>query len=270
MDAPANPAQRHFSFDRTALFDIRNTQALSELFATPRANRDDTWLTRLFPALWTASLEVGTPSIFQGPDFFRYIRLHLPEPAKPFDSNCVANLAQQALDNAWGMAIFASPTATEPEYVLTMGVLDSLVTYDSWRGDPLDLADLPGASATPQQITKGLQRFDADQDSTILTASPAAIFLPPHTARALHFHLQQGWKIPEPRVSLLVNPAMTPARNLVINRKFNDFPDAVTATRQGNMLLWYLPPKRGLLLMPQSWNESQMRPLTDYFPQPAS
>ena len=52
----------------------------------------------------------------------------------------------------------------------------------------------------------------------------------------------------------------------MINKKFSQFASPQEAGVQGRALLWYLPPKRGLLLMPESWTEEQMRPLTDYFP----
>ncbi len=265
MNTPDTTGQRVFSFDRDAMFDLRGTQTLSELFSVPQPMRDEGWLNRFLPAAWTASLEVGEPNVFQGPDFFRYIRLNLPQPGKPFPSNCVANLAQLTLDNAWGIAIFASADANEPEYVMPMGVVDSLVTYDSPQGDSLDLADSNGISTQAEMVTQDLQRVTLGQGESVFIGAPAANFLPAHTARALHFHLQQGWKIAEPRVSLLISPAMKPSRNFLLNRRLSNFPDASAASQQCHLLLWYLPPGRGVMLMPEGWDDSQMHPLTDYF-----
>ena len=56
---------------------------------------------------------------------------------------------------------------------------------------------------------------------------------------------------------------MTPSRNLVIGRKFSEFPDREVASRATQMLLWYLPPRRYLLLMPENWTLDQMRPLKE-------
>ena len=130
---PANP----FAVDPDRMFDLTETQALHELFATPRNGRSNAWAAAFFPALWNASLELPQNPVFHGPDLFPYVRLHLPTPAELFQSNCVSNLARQAVERAHGIAIFASLTATEPEFVLSMGLVDSLLTYGSWLGDRL-------------------------------------------------------------------------------------------------------------------------------------
>ncbi len=264
--APAAPKPRNFSLDRENMFDLTNTTTLGELFAVPHPQRQAAWAVAFFTALWTASLEVATPNIFPGPDQFAYIRLQVPAPGKPFDSNCVANLAQQALDNIWGMAIFASPEATEPEYVLSMGLIDSLLNYDSWQGDPVDLNDL-ARQPPPQASTNGIQTFTAAKDHQILVGTPSKSLLPAHTARALYRHLTRGWNIVEPRVSLMMNPTIAPSRSLVLNRKLSEFSSREIAGQQGRFLLWYLPPNRGLIMMPESWNDAEMKPLTDFFPQ---
>jgi hypothetical protein len=67
----------------------------------------------------------------------------------------------------------------------------------------------------------------------------------------------------EPRIALVVDPQMTPTRNLVIGRKFSEFPDQEIAAQAARMLLWYLPPRRYLLLMPENWSADQMRPLRE-------
>ncbi len=264
-DAAAT-ASSVFTVDPAKMFDLEGTGRLAEVFTTPRLARDEAWTARFFEAVWNASLQVGTPAVFQGPDYFAYVRVQLPAPAVAFDSNCVANLAAQAVDRTMGIAVFSSAQATEPEFVLSMGVLDSLLLYGSWRGDPIDLADL--AAAGQQQGASGIQTSTLKTDQQVLVGSPSATFLPAHTARALHRHLAEGWKIAEPRVALLVNPALAPTRNLVINRRLAEFPNRETADRQGQMLRWYLPPKRGLLLMPDGWEEKDMLPLTNFFPEP--
>ena len=260
----ARPTPKTFAIDRTKMFDLTQTQVLAELFAVPPDQRKAAWQGAFFTALWNASLEIGTPPVFTGPDSFHYLRMHLPAPATPFDSNSVANQAQHALDSGLGIAIFASPSATEPEYVLSMGVLDSLVTYDTWLGDPIDVAEW--AKAPPQ--APGIQTLTTTKDQQILVGSPSPSLLPPHTARALYRHLNEAWHIPEPRIALMMNPEFTLTRSLVINRKLSEFPDEKTASRQCGMLLWYFPPRRGLLLMPESWKQEDMRKLTDFFPQP--
>ena len=259
--SPASP----FAVDPARMFDLTQTQALHELFATPRDQRSSAWAAAFFPAIWNASLELPASPVFHGPDLFPYLRLYLPTPAEPFQSNCVSNLARQAVERAHGIAIFRSPAATEPEFVLSMGLVDSLLTYGSWLGDPADVADL---ARKPQQppSSGGLQTIDASGQK-IMVGSPAPTLLPAHTARALHRHLTEGWKLAGPRIALLVSAAMTPTRNLVLNRKLSDFPSPEVAGRRCRTLLWYLPPRRGLLLMPEGWTDADMRPLTEFFPQ---
>ncbi len=263
---PAQPGPRIFHEDRERMFDLKETSALSELFAVQQSERKAAWQGAFFHAVWTASLEVASPPVFHGPDTFSYLRLHLPEPTKAFQSNSLANLARQAVENITGAAIFASPTATEPEYVISMGVLDSLLTYDSWLGDPVDLDEV-ARSTRPEDKAGGLQTITTEKATQILVGSPSAALLPPHTARALHRHLKNGWKIAEPSVSLMVNPATAPTRSLVINRKLSEFPTPEIAGQQARFLLWYFPPRRSMLLMPESWKQEDMRPLTEFFPQ---
>ena len=59
---------------------------------------------------------------------------------------------------------------------------------------------------------------------------------------------------------------MTPTRNLVLNRKLSDFDSPEVAGARCRMLLWYFPPRRGFLLMPDSWKDTDMRPITEFFP----
>ena len=262
----AVPTPRAFVEDRAAMFQLAQTSTLSELFAVPRDKRNAGWQGAFFHAVWPASVEVGTPAVFQGPDGFPYLRLQVPQPSTAFESNSLGNLARQAVENAWGAAIFASPTAAEPEYVIAMGVLDSLLTYDSWLGDPVDLHDLE-TRGTPQEQAGGLQTITMMKSQEILVGTPNATVLPPHTARALYRHLHERWNIAEPRVRLMMNPALAPSRSLVINRKLSEFPSREAASAQARFLLWYLPPRRSILLMPESWTQEEMAPLKDFFPQ---
>jgi hypothetical protein len=97
----------------------------------------------------------------------------------------------------------------------------------------------------------------------VMVGSPSENYLPKHTARLLYRHLTEGWKMEDPRVALVVDPQMTPTRNLIIGRKFSEFPDQEIAGQAARMLLWYMPPHRYLLLMPENWSTDQMRPLRE-------
>ena len=256
---------RVFHEDREKMFDLAQTQVLSELFAVPRERRNAGWQGAFFHAAWTASLEVAEPPAFLGPDHFPYLRLQMPDPHKPFQSNSLGNLARQAVERTSGVAMFVSPQAAEPEYVMSMGVLDSLLTYDSWLGDPMDLAETANAPQAAQ-VEGGLQQIRMEKSTQILVGSPSATMLPPHTARALYLHMRDGWNLAEPSVALMVNPSIAPTRNLVLNRRLGDFASPQAAGLEARNLLWYFPPGRGLMLMPDSFKPDDMRALTEYFP----
>ncbi len=261
-------APARFGLDRARMFDLALTSRLAELVAAPPSPPDDAWRERFFDAAWNASIEVGSRAVFEGPDGFSYLRLQIPTPAKAFESNSLANLAAGAVEHATGAALFATPEATEPAFVFSMGLLDSLLRLDSWRGDPLDLAEL--ARKPPVAADDGMETLTASKGRRVLVGAPSADYLPPATARALHHHLTAGWKMADPRVTLFVDPAMAPSRNLMLSRSFEEFPDPQHRTAQVRMLLWYLPPRRSILLRPAKTAVETMTPLSQLFSAPAS
>ena len=237
------------------MFDLEKTQKLAELFAIPRQQRDAAWLTAFFTAAWNGSIALSNPPTFNAVDGFTYLRLNLPRPAQAFDSQCLANLASLCVQRRTGAAFFQSPDDAEADaqHVLPMGVLDSLLRFDSPDGDPMDVRE----AAEPEPALPA-QR-------SILTATPANVFLPPYAARALHFHLTAGWKMQDPRGLLLTDPWARPCRNLVISRKLSEFPPGANWQEQLRMLSWYLTPRRALALMPETMTLQQMTPLTALF-----
>jgi hypothetical protein len=238
-------------------FDLAETDRLYALFAVARGKRDDRWFADFRRAAWSASVVVASPPIFAAPDGFLYMRLALPPPNQPFQSNCLSNLCAACAERGWGIAFFASdadpPQAVQ--YAIPTGVLESLRSFGSWDGDPLDQAEIEGEAATTE-ITVTAAR-------EVLVAAPSPEYLPRHTAKLLHDHLVKRWQLAEPSVALLIDTELKPTRNLVIGKKHSDFADAADAERQMRMLLWYLPPARSLVLMPEDWNLDQLTPLSD-------
>ena len=248
------PEAARFSQDRARMFDLRNTQRLAELFTVARERRDAAWQAAFFDAAWTGSVVLSDPPTFNAIDGFTYLRLNLPRPAQPFDSQCLANLALVCVRRIDGAAFFQSPDdpVANAQHVLPMGVLDSLLRFDSWQGDPTDVREA-AEPATPQA------------SRSILTGVPAGSLLPPYAARGLHFHLTAGWKIENPRVLLLIDPASRPTRILVVSRKLSEFPSGANWQAQLHMLSWYLTPGRAIALMPETMTLEQMTPLTALF-----
>jgi len=228
-DAPARTSGepirlkgRRFSLDRDRMFDIEMTGKLEALFRVPRDARDDLWKSRFFDAAWTASIELPDQPAFVGPDGFPYLRINVPSPG-PFDSQCLGNLAPACLENLTGAALFTSPD--EPpenaEYVLSLGHIDSLLTFDSPDGDPVDVAEAIGEQDpsyfSVEKAPNG-ERLRVEKEHVVFTGLPSREFLPSAQARALHRHLAEGWGLADPRVSLIADPHLKPTRSLVIGR----------------------------------------------------
>jgi hypothetical protein len=251
-------AGTRYAVDPEQMFDLSLTTTVSELAAVPKADRRPDWDARLLGALWNGSVEIPDPSFFQGPDGFVYARLQLPRPGAAFQANCLARHAETLVSTARGAALFASPDAVDPVYVLPMGVLDSMLRFDDHRGDPVDRREV---EEYPELAKDGEIRPGSDA----MVGSPSRAYLPPATARALHRHLHEGWKIDDPRVALMATAASAPSRSLVIDRTIDEVPGTVDPAMVVRMLAWYLPPLRPILLRPPSMRIEDMARLADYF-----
>lgn len=254
-----------FHFDRAAMFDLGRTGELATLFAMPREARDPAWFARFYDAAWFGSIELASSDSFFGLDGMPYIRLNLPRDGVPFDSQCLANVAEQCLDRGVGAVLFASPDdpPEAAQFVFSFGLIDSLVRYDSPEGDPADVDDwaLP-APLPPKRGLFGLGRARA-ASMQVLTATPSADYLPPYAARALSHYLNVRWELPDPHVQLMISADLRPTRNLIIGRKGSTFPNPQYAQDLMSYTAWYLPPRRGLGLMPEDWSLSEMTPLRE-------
>jgi hypothetical protein len=255
---------RRFGEDRAKMFDLYQTRVLHAQLGVPARQRDENWNEAFFPAAWNASVVLGEPPIAPGPDGFPYLRLAVPS-ARSYESNCLANLAQYAIENGAGAAFYASPEATSPAYLMSLGQLYSLLRYDSWDGDPQDvdetrrrpLRDIELAGAGGERIT-----FEASHE--IILAAPSRDYLPAPLAAGLHRHVTVGWGVTDPQVGILIDPQLAPSRNLLLDCKGPDAPARAFIKEHMRQLLWYLPPARSLMLLPEGWSEENMVPLASY------
>jgi hypothetical protein len=261
--AAATPGRRFVSVPEER-FNLDDTNRLAQAMEVPREQRDSRWLDALQGAAWNASIVLPTEPVFLGPDGMPYVRLELPPVGEAVETNCLSNLFVSMAEQGLGVAFFKNNTdpPEAAEYVMPTGVLESLRAYGTWDGDPDDVAEL---TAQPPQhaADSGIEKTDVETERQVMVGPPSESYLPKHTARLLYRHLTEGWRMEDPRVALVVDPQMTPTRNLVIGRKFSEFPDPETAGQAARMLLWYLPPRRYLLLMPENWSADQMRPLSE-------
>jgi hypothetical protein len=198
------------------------------------------------------------------------LRLDLPRPDTAFDSQCLANLAGDCLKNRVGAAFFASPDdgPDRAQFVLTYGVIDSLLRYDSPYGDPIDLAEAQGpVDAETFAVERGAwsQTTITRVAHEVLVGSPSTEFLPPEPAAALCLYLEQVWGLADPRVELLIDRELRPHRVLVIGRKRSEFPEGSDVDHMARTPLWFLPPSRSVMLMPEEGSRDRMLPLRSLF-----
>ncbi|WP_097062097.1 hypothetical protein [Sphingomonas guangdongensis] len=260
--------KRRFSLHSDDLFDLTRTAVLHDLFALPPERRDDDWHRRFFDAAWHGSAELPAPTAFTGPDGFPYLRFDLPR-GGAFEAQSIGNLARSLVDNATGAAIFASPDdpADAPQFVFSMGRLDAMLRFDDPAGDPVD-ADA-GARPVDEAVyavdqRNGHQALTVRASHQVMIGAPSSEYLPPATARALYRHLVQGWGIAEPRVAVMVDPALRPSRSLIVNRRRDGFGAGQDPDGAARMLLWYMMPTQTIMLLPDTITEQQLVPLSGY------
>jgi hypothetical protein len=264
--ATASVQIQRFHRTRAAMFDAGLTAELAQLFAQDRGARDSGWLDHFYDVAWFAALEVA--GMCAGPDGLPYLRFNLPRNGEAFDSHCLANRAGDCLAAGWGAALFAS--ADDPpeaaQFVFSLGVLDSLIRYDSPDGDPIDVVE-SAIPPKPAPAKRGWFGLGAAQEARheVLLANPSDQFLPPYAAKALYKYLTQVWGLSNPRVLLLTDMAMRPHRHLVIGKRLSEFSDEEDARQAMQFVLWHLPPMRSVVLLPEEWRLNEMTPLRDLF-----
>lgn len=248
------------------MFDRRKTRALAALLAVPDEDRPEDWQETFFDLAWTAAVGLDKNWPFQGPDGFHYVRLNVDRPG--LVANCLASVVEGCLDKGLGAAFYASASdpLDQPAFALSFGLLDSLVRFDSPLGDPIDVAEaaepLPQGTAIVAQDSRR-QTLKVGEPAEILAGVPSPEYLPLHTVRALGAYLEQGWGLDDPRVLLIVDPKMRPARSLMIGRKFREFPPGHSPRDMTDHLLWYFPLLRSVTLMPEDWTLEEMVPLRE-------
>ena len=263
--ATASVQIQRFHRNRAAMFDLALTTELRRLFEVGREARDAAWLERFYDVAWFAGLEAA--GVSTGPDGLPYLRFNLPS-GGVFDSHCLANRAGDCLAAGWGAALFAS--ADDPpeaaQFVFSLGVLDSLIRYDSLDGDPIDVAE-SAIQPAPAPAKRGWFGLGAAREAPrqVLLATPSDQFLPPYAAKALHKYLTQALGLANPRVLLMTDMALRPHRQLVIGKRRSEFPDEQTAGQAMQYVLWHLPPMRSVVLLPEEWRLEELTPLRDLF-----
>ncbi|WP_114951878.1 hypothetical protein [Sphingosinicella terrae] len=260
---PAAPAER-FPLEKQGQFDRSDNRALLELLDVAREERGADWNERFIELAWLAAVRQPHAMAIEGPDGFPYLRLDIASPG--LRSQCLANVAEDCLERGWGVAFYAGreDPVDQPAYVVPFGRLLSIVEYDSSEGDPIDIEShhrpLPEGSEVVEEV--GIRRtVRVDEPGEMPLAVPRPDFLPPYAARAMGSYLEEIWGLEDPRVLFVADPRMRPGRALMIGRPESDFPPDQPASLMVDILLWFLPPRRPILLMAPDMELEDMVPL---------
>lgn len=225
-------------------FDLAKTGELAGLFRTSSDQRDDAWVQRFYAAVPDATLMGFDPQVQQGPDKFPYFQMAIPDPG-PVTPFCITHVLDHALDNGFGAAIFAESSRSKgPEWVFSYGDLLSYSLYGRFDGDPAEKGGAGGVHKTQEahQALKG---------------APSESFLPIRARRALGEYLRGMFQHPDPKVALIVDPALTLSRNLMINLTLAQYGgDERKLNSAMRYLLWFVPRTYSLMAMPAEWDDS--------------
>jgi hypothetical protein len=230
-----------------AKFDLDRTQELAELFTVEGDSRDEAWEQKFYAAVPEATLMAFDPQVSQGPDHFPYFGLAIPDPG-PVTPFCVTHILDDCLDNGFGITVWLdSKRSGGPEWVFSYGDLvcySLLGTFDNPE---------PGAGPVKQVL---------EEDHQVLVGSPAEDYLPSRARKVMGSFVRHFFKHPDPRVAMVVDPKLTPARNLMVNLTLSQYGgDEKKLGSAIRYLSWFLPRGYAVIAMPDGWDDSTFAPL---------
>jgi hypothetical protein len=225
-------------------FDLAQTHALAKLFATPREARDEAWRASLHAAVVDASLVSFEPQVVWGSDGFPYFQLALP-PAGAFTPFCISHALDHVLERGFGVAVFGDPERSgEPEWVFTYGDMLALSLYGAFDGDPAGRHALSARN-------DGVWSEKIETGRKVAVGAPSESYLPLRARRVLGAFLRQAAGVPDPKIALVVDPALNPATNLAFDLGPADFAgDEGRFAGVMRALTWFLPRTHALLALP--------------------
>jgi len=217
---------------------------LDQLFRMNQPDRDDHWRREFYAAIPHSALAQRDPLVQKGPDTFPYLQLELANARPSAPAVTLAGLLDSALDQGFGMAIFDGAPSSRPQWVFTYGGLLAYSLYGSFDGD---VEEPPRTSSGSRQV---------------LIAAPGESFLPARARRVLARFMHDVYRVPQPKVCLVVDPQLRPSRNIMVNLKAADYHgDEEKLKSAMHYLTWFIPRTHGLLAQPPDWDESQFVPL---------
>lgn len=242
---------RYFTLDRARMFDIAATSRVAAMLQErPRAAWDDAWHLAFRRELWWASV-VFPPAeqspIADGPDGMAYFRAALPVPGTPFEAQSIGNALPVCFRHSTGLVLLPAPEARMEDalYTFTFGDLDNLWRFD---GTARKRPDIP---------------FETGEGISI--GRPSADILPPHLARALHWHVTAGWRLPAPRIAAFAREGCQLTLGLGAVPDDLVRVEPAMRARAFDYLRWYLPPNLSLVGLRFRPDEAMAVPLASFF-----
>jgi hypothetical protein len=222
-------------------FDLAKTDELARLFAAPGDHRDAAWIAQFYDTVPDATLMSFPSQVQAGPDSFPYFQMAMPDPG-PLTPFCITHLLDYVLDNGFGIAIFGDSTRSKgPEWVFTYGDLLSYSLCGRFDGEPSEPAGVGTAQEEAHQILK---------------AAPSEAYLPTRARRALGFYMRKVFQHPNPKVALIVDQHLKPARNLMVNLSLEQYHgDRRKLDAAMRYLMWFLPRTYSLMPLPPGWDD---------------
>jgi hypothetical protein len=236
-------------------FTMKSDQKLSQLrqlCGIDRDARDEEWFRAFITVFSDAPLAVCNPEIDRGPDGFEYFGLALTDDIPQNGRRASLNdLVLYCTEEAHcGIVLFREIARPgDPEWVFSLGDLWSFRMFGSIDGDPIDVDERQGKNLL-------------SDTGEYLISSPGEDFMPQAMRTALGNFLRDVIQLEYPAVALVIASGYRPTRNLMVNLKGSQFRDAEHQKTVMNLITWFLPRSRGVMLMPEEWDEETFTPLT--------
>jgi hypothetical protein len=112
----------------------------------------------------------------------------------------------------------------------------------------------PGAGPAKQVL---------QEDHQALVGSPDEEYLPSAARKAIGSFVRRFFRHPDPRVAIVVDPKLNPARNLMVNLTLSQYDgDDKKLQSAIGYLRWFLPRGYAVMAMPDGWDDSKFASLS--------
>lgn len=125
--------------------DLEKTQALADLFKTPKDARDGDWMKSFYANVADASFASVSPQVMTGPDGFPYFVLNIPESGKEFQCFVITHMLKDLIQ--MGVGVVIEPGEGRPQWVFSYGDLLGLLIKGDFEPFKNEFSAPPGFSS---------------------------------------------------------------------------------------------------------------------------